>query len=60
MTETNGFYPLLPRRHENDCDVCLEPQFCDCLCETCKASREKWFSSKEYDKYIKDVIDPRD
>lgn len=58
MSETNGIYPIMPiRRHEDDCIGCLEPWDCSCECNTCKAARDNW---KEYDKYKKDILDPRD
>ena len=69
MTENNGFYPVMPiRRHEDNCKACLEPQFCDCLCGTCKKSREDYYCSQDYNKYLSDIYnkylsgitDPRD
>ena len=61
MTEPNGFYPTASYRHEDesDCRACLEPQYCDCLCDTCRKSREEYYS-RNYKKYAKDTLDPRD
>jgi hypothetical protein len=45
------------RRHEDDCIVCLEPQHCDCTCETCKKSREDY---ERYRASNEGILDPRD
>ena len=63
MTEPDayGVYPNIPLKgHEYNCKVCLEPQFCDCKCETCEESRRKWIHDYEYRKYLDDILDPRD
>ena len=59
MTEPNGSYPITSQRHEDDCNTCLEPQYCDCLCNTCRKAREDYYCSQDYDKYLKDMLDPK-
>lgn len=57
--ETNGVYPMNnTKRHEDDCIGCLEPEYCDCICFTCKQSREKWYSSPEYRQKVHDLMNP--